>query len=189
MRLDKMNVALEHPSVRARLAGDPLAERAARRAFGRKLQMHREYQGITRQDIARVLGMEPDLGAATVALIEAGDVAITAARADAIEEALGIPAPALMQMSRMAVTDAPLPHEPSTTPKRRRASVRRRVKALAVLSVIVAAVLAVAALLLFTAGHVLAGALALAAAWILFSPAAALVTAQMIARGHGRQGR
>lgn len=187
MRLDRMTLSLDHPSVQARLAGDPLAERAARREFGRKLQMHRAYRGITRQDLARALGMEPDLGAATVALIEAGDVQITAARANRIEEAFGIPAPALMHMSRMVVTDPPLPHEPRSTVKGRHANTHRRVKALAVLAVIVSAVLAVAALLLFTAGHLFPGGLVLAAAWIAFSPPAALVTAQMIARGHGKE--
>lgn len=202
MRLDKMQQSPNHPTLRAQRARVVPIEQYAReqaeawRHFGQLLRAERLTRGKTRAEVLAVMGYSPAHHDYVLTDIEMGRQEVTVEQARQLDQLLGMPAVHLMvqagvaTLAQLAATgdDMPLAGRPITLPATARCPhAHRRVKALAVLAVIVSAVLAVAALLLFTAGHFFPGALVLAAAWIAFSPPVALVTARMIARGHGKE--
>lgn len=189
MSHDKAHLSPNHPAVRARRtrgrAATPALSPGARRWLGRTLQLERMFAGATPAQAAEAMGMHGQYGVHFVEQLEAGEVELSRARAEALQVRLGIPAPALLEQvahrSPAAVTLAAAPEH------RVRTRADARAEAVAMAGIILGALLLTAALVLLVAGHTAAGVTSGAFGWAIASFPIALgfgrVTANRDRRG------
>lgn len=147
---DKIRSTPNHPAARAgrfevqpNMAG---LSPSARHWFGQTLQMERFFAGYTEAEVAEAMGMYGSHGVALVERVEAGEVELSRARAQALQDRLGIPALVLLEQVAPPITTAPAEPTP-TVPVWPAADVQERADRL-----IATAVLAFAASMFFALG-------------------------------------